>query len=57
MYVYSLVWCYYNCTVHGPDLTYISLLIIFCIVVYVTNTNLELQRSRNIFVLADNELA
>ncbi len=31
----------YNCTVHGADLTYISLLIIFCIIVYVTNTNLE----------------
>ncbi len=27
--------------VHGADLTYISLLVIFCISVYVTNTNLE----------------
>ncbi len=26
-----------NCTVHGADLTYISLLVIFCIIVYVTN--------------------
>ncbi len=31
----------YNCTVHGADLTYISLLVIFCIIVHVTNTNLE----------------
>ncbi len=29
------------CTVHGADLTYISLLVLFCIIVYVTNTNLE----------------
>ncbi len=29
----------YNCTVHGADLTYISLLVvIFCIIVYETNT-------------------
>ncbi len=31
----------YNCTAHGADLTYISLLVIFCIIVYVTNTNLK----------------
>ncbi len=31
----------YNTTVHGADLTYISLLVIFCIIVYVMNTNLE----------------
>ncbi len=31
----------YNCTVHGADLIYISLLIIFCTIVYVTNKNLE----------------
>ncbi len=27
----------YNCTVHGADLTYILLLVIFCIIVYVMN--------------------
>ncbi len=31
----------YNCTVHGADLTNISLLVILCIIVYVTNKNLE----------------
>ncbi len=34
---YSLVLCYIFCTVHWADLTYISLLIIFCIIEYVTN--------------------
>ncbi len=29
--------CYYNCTVYTANLTYISMLIIFCIIVYVTN--------------------
>ncbi len=37
----SCVCISYNCTVHGADLTYISLLIIFCIIVYVTNKYLE----------------
>ncbi len=42
IYVYSLVFFIpYNCTVHGADLTYISQLVVFCIIVYVTNTNLE----------------
>ncbi len=31
----------YNCTVHGADLTYISLLVIFRIIMYVTNKNPE----------------
>ncbi len=40
--MYILLCCVtYNCTVHGADRTYISLLVIFCIFVYVTNTNLE----------------
>ncbi len=39
--IFSCVYISYNFTVHGADLTYISLLIIFCIIVYVTNTNLE----------------
>ncbi len=34
---YSLVLCYIFCTVHWADLTYISLLIIICIIEYVTN--------------------
>ncbi len=41
-YIYYLVFCdTYNCTVHGADLTYISLLVIFHIIMYVTNKNLE----------------
>ncbi len=32
----------YNCTVHGADLTNISLLVILCIIVYVTNKILNL---------------
>ncbi len=31
----------YNCTVHWADLTYISLLIIFCIIEYVANKTLN----------------
>ncbi len=46
--IFSCVCISYNCTVHGADLTYISLLIIFCIIVYVTNTNLECTTHRNI---------
>ncbi len=41
IYVYSLVFVTYNCTVHGADLTYISLLVIFRIIMYVTNKNPE----------------
>ncbi len=41
IYVYSLVLCYIFCTVHWADLTYISLLIIFCIIEYVTNKTLN----------------
>ncbi len=40
--IFSCVCISYNCTVHGLDLTYISLLVIFCIIVYVTNTILNL---------------
>ncbi len=43
-YIYALVWCYFYiifysllCPLSGPDLTYISLLIIPCIIYYVTN--------------------
>ncbi len=43
-YIYALVWCYFyiifyslHCPLSGPDLTYISLLIIPCIIYYVTN--------------------
>ncbi len=39
--IFSCVCIPFNLTVHGADLTYFSLLIILCIVVYVTNTNLE----------------
>ncbi len=39
--IFSCVYVTYNCTVHGVDLIYISLLVIFCKIVYVTNTNLE----------------
>ncbi len=45
--IFSCVSVTYNCTVHGADLTYISLLVIFCIIVYVTNTNLETERRDN----------
>ncbi len=31
--IFSCVCVTYNCTVHGADLTYISLLIMFCIIV------------------------
>ncbi len=33
----------YNCTVHGADLTYVSLLDNFCIIEYVTNKTLNLE--------------
>ncbi len=43
-YIYALVWCYFyiifyslHCPLSVPDLTYISLLIIPCIIYYVTN--------------------
>ncbi len=39
--IFSCVCVTYNCTVHVVNLTYISLLVIFCIMLYVTNTNLE----------------
>ncbi len=41
--IFSCVYISYNCTVHGADLTYISLLIIFCIIVYVTKKILNLE--------------
>ncbi len=44
IYIYALVWCYFyiifyslHCPLSGPDLIYISLLIIPCIIYYVTN--------------------
>ncbi len=41
--LYTLVLCYniLHCPLSGPDLTYISLLIIFCIIEYVTNKTLD----------------
>ncbi len=53
-YIYALVWCYFYiifysllCPLSGPDLTFISLLIIPCIIYYVTNKetlrNLDLK--------------
>ncbi len=39
--IFSCVCVIYNYTVHGADLTYISLLVIFCIIVYVMNTILK----------------
>ncbi len=47
--IFSCVCISYNCTVHEADLTYISLLIIFCIIVYVTNKNLEKNQSDQIW--------
>ncbi len=41
--IFSCFYISYNYTVHGADLTYISLLIIFCIIVYVTNKTLNLE--------------
>ncbi len=38
--IFSCVCIPYDCTVHGADLTYILLLVIFCIIVYVTNKTL-----------------
>ncbi len=48
IYVYSLVLCYniLQCPLSGPDLTYISLLIIFCIIEYVTNKTLDTRASK-----------
>ncbi len=44
IYIYALVWCYFyiifyslHCPLSGPDLIYISLLIIPCIIYHVTN--------------------
>ncbi len=44
IYIYALVWCYFlynfyslHCPLSGPDLIYISLLIILCIIYHVTN--------------------
>ncbi len=43
-FMYILCVCIpYNCTVHGADLTNISLLVIHCIIVYVTNKILNLE--------------
>ncbi len=43
IHVYSLVLCsnILHCPLRGPDLIYISLLIIFCIIEYVTNKTLK----------------
>ncbi len=43
IFMYIILCCIpHNCAVHGADLTYISLLVIFCIIVHVTNTILNL---------------
>ncbi len=45
IYVYSLVLSHIlHCPLSEPDLIYISLLIIFCIIEYVTNKTLNLKR-------------
>jgi len=49
MYI-LLCLCYYYCNVYRADLTYISLLIIFCIIVYVTNKILNLDRLTITFI-------
>ncbi len=60
--IFSYVCIPYNCTVHGADLTYISLLVIFCIIVHVTNKTLESNscKSENtlkiLFVCKEKEL-
>ncbi len=41
--IFSCVCIPCNCSVQGADLTYISLLVIFCIIVYVTNKILSLE--------------
>ncbi len=46
--IFSCVCIAYNCTVHAVDLTYISLLVIFCITVCVTNTNLASLKFRTL---------
>ncbi len=44
IYVYPLVLSHIlHCSLSGPDLTYISLLIIFCIIEYVTNKTLIIE--------------
>ncbi len=56
MYVYSLCDCIpYNCTVHGADLTYISLLIIFCIIVYVIQDTNPESKDRQRFIFRNEE--
>ncbi len=59
-HIYALVLCYFyiiiifillHCPLSGPDLIYISLLIIPCIIYYVTNKetlNLELAKCRQL---------
>ncbi len=64
IYVYSLVCVTYNCIVHGADLNYISLLVIFCIIVYVTNkilnpwilVEIKTQRGQWIWLKSMNEV-
>ncbi len=41
IFMYILLRCVLHCLLSGPDLTYISLLIIFCIIEYVTNKTLN----------------
>ncbi len=46
IYVYSHVLCYiFHCPLSGPDLIYISLLIMFCIIEYVMNKTLNLEET------------
>ncbi len=51
--IFSCVCISYNCTVHGAHLTYISLLVMFCIIVYVTNKNLEVWYNIILFKSTD----
>ncbi len=51
-YVYSLVFVFHIIALYGADLTYVSLLIIFCIIVCVTNKkilNLDLESPEDTF--------
>ncbi len=44
IFIFScVVLCSFHCPLSGPDLTYISLRIIFCIIEYVTNKTLNLE--------------
>ncbi len=51
LYLFKFSCVTYNRTVHGADLTYISLLLIFCIIMYAMNKILKMQCSAFLFRL------